>query len=167
MAPVLLSWDELVRGGIGIMVECDFAQLAHKLIIIEKIRTAEDVAKDMDLSYDTLYARLNQRVSFRPTEVRALISALEDIRLVSTLLDGTPFMPADRPQESEGEGGVVELTHHVVIQVSDILRAVSQGLRDKRLDHRDRAKILEETIEAEAMLASLRVLLEDQQENCT
>lgn len=149
------------------MVECDFAQLAHKLIIIERVKSAEDVAKDMGLSYDTLYARLNQRVAFRPTEVRALISALQDIRLASTLLDGTPFMPADRPQESEQDGGVVGLTHQVVIQVSDILRAVAIGLKDHRIDHRDRAKILEETIEAEAMLASLRVLLEEQQEACT
>lgn len=156
--------DTMVLGAV-FMVECDFAQLAHKLIIIEKVRTAENVARDIGLNYDTLYARLNQRVAFRPTECRALIASLEDIRLASTLLDGTPFMPADRPTETEGEGGVVELTHQVVIQVSGILRAVSQGLKDKRLDHRDRAKVLEETIEAESMLASLRMLLEDQNES--
>lgn len=164
MALVLLCWEEELRGGASVMVECDFAQLAHKLIIIEKVKTAEDVAKDMGLIYDTLYARLNQRVSFRPTEVRALISALKDIRLASTLLDGTPFIPADRPQESDAGGNdVSHLTQSLVLQISDVLRAVMKGLEDKRLDHRDRAKILEETIEAEAMLASLRVLLEEQQ----
>lgn len=147
------------------MAECDFAQLAHRLIIIERIKPADTIAREMGLNYDSLYSRLCQRVPFRPLEVRALIAALEDIRLAMAMLDGTPFMPADRPVESEEKGGVLDLTHHVVLQVADILRAVRQGLIDRRLDHRDRAKILEETTEAEGMLASLRVLLEEQQES--
>jgi hypothetical protein len=83
-----------------------------------------------------------------------------DIRLANALLEGTPFVAADRAEESDERGGVLALTHAVVIQVADILRAVKQGLSDDKLDHRDRARIKAEAAEAENLLASLRVLLD-------
>jgi hypothetical protein len=48
------------------LMSCDFAQLAHRLIIIEKRLAPREIASGMGLTYDTLYARLNQRVPFRP-----------------------------------------------------------------------------------------------------
>ena len=59
-----------------------------------------------------------------------------------------------------GAATLLELTHRVVLEAADILREVEVGLADGRIDHRDRARLLSETLTAESVLASLRVLLE-------
>jgi hypothetical protein len=143
------------------MIDCPFAATAHRLIIVEKRVTAEIVADAIGLSYDQLYARLSGRVAFRPSEARALIAAVPARELAFALLAETPFVPADRVPPGAGIATLLDLTHRVVLEAADLLREVKAGLIDGRIDHRDRARLRAETQTAEAVLASLRLLLED------
>jgi len=140
----------------------EFADLVYTVLIAEKKWPLKDVAERMGMQYATLHARLHRRVVFSPEEVRDLIAAAPDLRLVEFFLDKTPFIPVDR--RSLPAGSAVETLHlgatRSVLEVTDVLRAVEKGMSNARLDHRDRAKINKEIAEAEHALAALRQRLE-------
>ena len=132
------------------------------MLIAEKKWPLKDVAKRMGMQYATLHARLHQRVVFSPEEVRDLIGAAPDIRLIEFFLDDTPFIAVDRT--ALPEGSEIETLHlgatRTVLEAADVLRAVETALDDARIDHRERAKIGKEIAEAEHALAALRSRLE-------
>ena len=140
-----------------------FADLVYTVLVAEKKWPLKDVAERMGMQYATLHARLHQRVVFSPEEVRDLIAAAPDIRLIGFFLDDTPFIAVDRTEGPDGKG--VETLHlgatKTVLEAADVLRAVERGMLDEHIDHRDRARIAKEISEAERALASLRNRLDE------
>lgn len=140
-----------------------FAELAHRILVHERGWSLQEVAEKMGMKYHTLYARLRGRVSFTPEEVRGLLAIVPDARLANYLLDGTPFIAVDRMLaqglDAGGDADVHRGATRSVLEVSDVLRAVEQGLSDARIDHQDRARIVSEINEAERALAALRARL--------
>lgn len=143
-----------VRGG-------EFAQLVHSIVIAEKKPPASHAAAAMGLDYHTFYARITNRVPFTAEEIRELLRAVPDPRLVSFLLRGTPYVPADRsePLREGDEEAIHRGATRIVIEATDILEAVETALRDGKIDHRDVIAIRSEIEIAERALATLRARL--------
>lgn len=146
------------------MAQCDFADLAHRILVQERTadRSIEMVAKRMGLGYDALYARLVQRTPFRPAEASALIAATGDIRLAQQMLAGTEFLAAERPgpMAQARPAALIELTLDHVEHAIAVLVGMRAALADNRIDHRDRALLLGKIAQAESLLATLRVSVE-------
>ncbi len=137
-----------------------FAELAHRILVHERGWSLQEVAEKMGMKYHTLYARLRGRVSFTPEEVRSLLTIVPDARLANFMLEGTPFIAVDRALvDSKSDIDVHRGTTRSVLEVSDVLRAVEAGLQDQKIDHVDRARIVQEINEAERALAALRARL--------
>lgn len=137
-----------------------FAELAHRILVHERGWSLQEVAEKMSMKYHTLYARLRGRVSFTPEEVRALLTIVPDARLANFLLESTPFIAVDRALvDSKSDTDVHRGATKSVLEVSDVLRAVEAGLQDQKIDHVDRARIVQEINEAERALAALRARL--------
>lgn len=138
-----------------------FAGLVHQVIIDERRHPLKRVAAALGLSEPAFYARTSNRVPFSADEIRALIAAAPDPRLVAYLLRGTPYVAAER---LESDGGPVEEQIHrgatrIVIEATDVLESVETALRDGRIDHRDALVLRQEIEVAERALASLRTLV--------
>lgn len=142
----------------------EFADLVYTVLVAEKKYPLKDVAERMGMQYATLHARLNQRVVFSPEEVRALIQAAPDIRLISYFLEGTPFIAVERAAfEKETAAASLHFgATQTVLEAADVLRVVEKSLADDRIDHRERAQIAKEIAEAERALAALRNRLADE-----
>lgn len=136
----------------------EFAQIVYTVLVIEKRWRVEDVAADMGMKYDTLYARVNGRVPFSAEEIRDLIRCAPDARLANYVLRDSDFIAIDRvlAEEVQDNKDIHFGATHSVLQVSDVLRAIEKALDDDRLDHRERASVMRTINEAERSLASLR-----------
>ena len=139
----------------------EFSQLVYQIVIQEKAPSAEQAAAAMGFDYHAFYARVINRVVFSADEIRALLSAVPDPRLVTYLLRGTPYVAADRlePITASDEEAIHRGATRIVIEATDILEAVEAALRDGRVDHRDAIAIRSEIEIAEHALASLRMRL--------
>lgn len=138
-----------------------FAALVHQVVIDERRFPAKAVAAALGLSEHVFYARTSNRVPFSAEEIRALLAAAPDPRLVAYLLRGTPYVAADRlstdaePVEQQIHRGATR----IVIEATDVLESVEAALRDGRIDHRDAVMLRQEIEVAERALASLRTLV--------
>lgn len=143
--------------------DTDFANLVHTVLTLDKKAAVKEVAPKIGLSADSLYARLNHRAKFSPEEIRDLIRAVPDVRLVNFFLDGSLFLPALRNQASDpadGEYESIQRTANLsVIEAAQVLEEVDRGLSDKKLDHQERARIMDEIAQTERALATLRTHL--------
>ncbi len=138
-----------------------FAGLVHQVVIDERRYAAKKVAAALGLSEPAFYARTSNRVPFSADEIRALLAAAPDPRLVTYLLRGTPYVAAER---LEADSSPVEEQIHrgatrIVIEATDVLESVETALRDGRIDHRDALVLRQEIEVAERALASLRTLV--------
>lgn len=135
----------------------DFVETVYTVLVADKVRAVKEVAEEIGISVDSLYSRLNRRSKFSPEEVKGLIASIPDHRLASYLLDGSRYIPADRNTERGDDGESVQhVASRSVIEAAQVLEEVDRGLADKRLDHRDRLRILDEIDQAERALATLR-----------
>ena len=140
--------------------EFDFAQLVYQLLVVEKVRDLDEVARDMGLKYATLHARLNRRVHFRPAEIRALLGAAPDARLALYFLENTCFVPAQRaPPDADAQDALAH-THRSLFRIVDVLRMLRDSLADGRLDHREKLALIDEIERAEVELASLKAVVD-------
>ncbi|WP_170432141.1 phage regulatory CII family protein [Ruegeria arenilitoris] len=137
----------------------DFASLVHRILTTEQTYSAKDVAARIGLEYDAFYARLRNRTVFSADEIKLLIQAMPDARLAAYLLDKTPFVAADRIETSVGfeEEHLYRATNRIVLEATEVLRAMHQALTDHRIDHQEAIQIRAEIEQAERALVSLRV----------
>ncbi len=138
----------------------EFADIVYTVLVAEKGWAMEDIANQMGMKYATLYARVHQRVPFSADEIRDLIRVAPDIRLATYFLEGTAFIATDRGEEA---GAPADTIHRgatcSVLEATDVLRVVEEGLEDEKLDHRDKLRIEEEIRDAEQALSALRIRL--------
>ena len=137
-----------------------FSEWAHRILVHDRGWSLQEVAEKMGMKYHTLYARLRGRVSFTPEEVRSLLTIVPDARLANFMLESTPFIAVDRALvDGKSDLDVHRGATRSVLEASDVLRAVEAGLQDQKIDHVDRARIVQEINEAERALAALRARL--------
>lgn len=139
----------------------DFADLIYRVLVVEKRKPLEDVAKQMGLSYHSLHARLHCKILFSVDEARRLMEILQSSDVADYLLGESGMIGVPREEEvSKSEtDSLFRRTNHLAIETADVLAAVEEALKDDKLDHRDRQAIQSEIIEAERSLASLRAAL--------
>ncbi|MEQ8585017.1 MAG: phage regulatory CII family protein [Thalassobaculaceae bacterium] len=143
--------------------DCAFAALVHRVLVSERKWSVEQVAQDMGMSYEMLYARLVGRTAFKPAEIGALLRAAPDKRFVRQLLAYTIFLAVDRtpfdglPEEKSLERGGIR----AVIESAGVMEAIEEALRDNKVDHVDRLRVADEIDDAEAALAGLRARLQE------
>ena len=136
---------------------CPFAQLVYQLLVVEKIGKVPEVAAALKLSQDTLYGRLRSRSKFRPVEIRGLVEALDDQRLLRFFADDSRFVVARRPQADDASHDIRKATAHALHEAIDLMQIIVSALEDgPMLHHDDRAAILNEVKEAETAIANLR-----------
>ena len=139
----------------------EFALIVYQVLVAEKKQSLKQLAPKMDLTYDTLHARINGRVPFSANEICILISEVPDLRLINYFLDNTLFLPVKRHDGERNLNDTVQRgATRSVLEASDVLREVERGLKDNIIDHRDKARIKEEIASTERALAGLRELLD-------
>lgn len=139
----------------------EFAQLAHRILILERRHTVEAVAERLGWDYHVLHARVSNRVPFSADEICRFIAAVPDPRLAAYLLRGTRFIPAERideaePEEAAGREAIYRASHRMIVEAADVVEALDEALRDGRIDHREAAILHTEIEAAERALASLK-----------
>jgi hypothetical protein len=140
-----------------------FAELVHRVLTSEPAYDIETVAAAMGMPYHTFYNRLRHQTPFTADEIRRLFAVAPDPRFVHFLLDGTPFMPAERLEEADGASDEISIqrgAERIAFESADILRAAYLAMGDNRIDHREAAQIREEIDTAERALASLKMHLD-------
>nr|WP_319390222.1 phage regulatory CII family protein [uncultured Cohaesibacter sp.] len=135
-----------------------FGFLVRKAITESKRHDIASVAKGTDMSYQSLYQRLQGTTPFSADEIRRLIAFFPDPSLVGYLLKGTPFVAAERLEAEEGssEDHIFRAAHRIVFEASDVLEAIDLALKDRRIDHREAVTIMQAIDDAERSLLSLR-----------
>ncbi|WP_316859334.1 phage regulatory CII family protein [uncultured Cohaesibacter sp.] len=135
-----------------------FGSLVRKAIDTSERYNIEGVAAGIDMSYQSFYQRLQGKTPFSADEIRRLIAFFPDPSLVSYLLKGTSYVAAERiePGSDSHEDHIFKAAHRIVFEASDVLEVIDQALKDQRIDHRERATIMQEIDEAERSLLSLR-----------
>lgn len=140
-----------------------FAELVYRVLVIEKRWPIEVVARQLGMKYDTLYSRINGRVVFSPDEIRALLRAAPDHRLIDILLAESPFIAINRSEPDSGNRApsIHRNATECMLKSADVLRVVEVSLKGDRIDHRDRPAVLDMIDAAERSLAALRHRLAD------
>lgn len=143
-----------------------FSQLVKRVLGETRIGI-QSTADALGMAYQTFYSRLAPgRVPFTADEIRALIAETRRRELVDYLLEGTPFIAVERFEtawQSRTDESAYS-THDEIQQgaisnvyvAAEILQEVDNALRDRKIDHQDKARILEDVHKAEVALASLR-----------
>ncbi len=144
----------------------EFAALIHQLLVLDKVRSVEDVARDMGMEYHTLYARVGRDTPFSAEEIKALIRVVGDIRILKYFTDDSPYVvverssPCDVAAHDELHKGLVAEAHNTVFEAADLLEAIATALADRKIDHRDALLIRQEVDHCERALAAIRRLLD-------
>ncbi|MGR9400212.1 phage regulatory CII family protein [Rhizobium leguminosarum] len=136
----------------------EFSQLAYQILVVERSYSLQQVARDIGLGYDALHARINGRTVFSADEIAKLIGIVQDPRLVAYILRHSKFVgvvrvdgPLDDPEQE-----IMRATHRILLEAADVLEAVDDAFKDKRLNHRE-ARIIQKEIETtERALITLR-----------
>ncbi|NOD62113.1 MULTISPECIES: phage regulatory CII family protein [unclassified Ruegeria] len=137
----------------------DFASLVHRILTTDTKYSSKNIAAQMGMKYDAFYSRLRNRTLFSADEIQDLIRVMPDVRLVAYLLEETRFVAADRVS-TEGdveEEHLYRATNRIVLEASEVMRAMHQALADHTVDHQEAIKIRLEIEEAERALVALRV----------
>jgi hypothetical protein len=137
----------------------EFADLVHRILVNDDRYSLATAASGMGLLYETLYARVRNRTCFSAEEIRGLIRAVPDPRIVSYFLEGTAFVPVERPPTGAGSGPEAELltaAHRLIFGASDVLKLIEAALRDGKIDRREAVKIEAELDALERVLLGLR-----------
>ena len=137
----------------------DFAHLLYTLLIVEEVQSVKEVAAELGLKEQALYARLYGRVRISVGEARRLIEILNDSRIPDFLFKESQFVAINR-QPCDTAGGsenVRTQATSTMFDVTDVLREVEISLADDgRIDHQEKARIQQRMAEAERSLAALR-----------
>jgi len=108
-----------------------FARLVRQILLVEKQRPLGDVAAEIGMDYDNLYARVIGRVTFHPEEIAALLRAVPDRRLIDWMLCCTGYIAVERPN-AEACGGdalaaALKLADHSLAAMRALCHAEAQG----------------------------------------
>lgn len=138
----------------------EFASIAYTVLVVDRRPGVKAAARLLGMNYSTLHSRLIGRTSFSADEIRDLVRAVPDPRLVSYLLDGSHFIAAKRPEPQETATSIQRGATRVVVGAADVLEIVDASIAGGGLDHRNQAVVLKEIEETQRALASLRLQIE-------
>jgi len=139
--------------------QSEFAALLYQLLIVEEVKAVKEVAAELGLKEQALYARLYGRVRFSVEEARDILTYLGDVRIADHLLKGTKYVAIERKDQGDAEQseGVREGATTTLFDVTDLMREVEGALSDDgRIDHREKIDIEKRLHEAERSLTALR-----------
>lgn len=137
----------------------EFASLLYQLLIVEEVRAVKEVAAELGLKEQALYARLYGRVRFSVEEARRILAYLDDVRIADHLLAGTNYVAIKRQVQNNvnKSEGVREGATSTLFDVTDLMKEVEVALsNDGRIDHREKIDIEKRLHEAERSLTALR-----------
>ncbi len=137
----------------------EFASLMYQLLIAEEVKAVKEVAAELGLKEQALYARLYGRVRFSVEEARLILAYLGDVRVADHLLEGSAYVAIARSDKHDGEksDGVREGATSTLFDVTDLMKEVEGALSDDgRIDHREKIDIEKRLHEAERSLTALR-----------
>jgi hypothetical protein len=137
----------------------EFADLVHRILVNDNRYSLATAASGMGLLYETLYARVRNRTCFSAEEIRRLIRAVPDPRIVSYFFEGTAFVPVERaPIGVKGglEAELLPAAHRLVFGACDVLKLIEAVLRDGKIGRREAVKIEPELDALERVLLGLR-----------
>lgn len=141
-----------------------FSQLV-KRVLGETRDGIHRAADGFGVKYAKFYSRLARgRVVFSADEIRKLILITQRRELVDYLLADTGFLAVKRHMSDDQVSTEIYSTHDQIQQgaksniyvAAEILQEVDRALSDRKIDHHDKARILEDVHKAEVALASLR-----------
>jgi len=139
--------------------QSEFAALLYQLLIVEEVKAVKEVAAELGLKEQALYARLYGRVRFSVEEARHILIYLGDVRIADHLVAGTKYVAIERKEQNDDSGseGVRQGATTTLFDVTDLMREVEGALSDDgRIDHREKIDIEKRLHEAERSLTALR-----------
>ncbi len=142
----------------------EFSKLVQNIITGTKSWSVKVTADLMSMTVDKLRSRIrldDNRVPFSPEEIRSLIAAMPDVRIVDYFLEDSPFIAAKRYDPNvELEENIHQFTAKFSIEAAEVYKVVQESLLDRKIDHQEKILILKEIQDAERELASLKNLLD-------
>lgn len=142
-------------------ISCDFASLCYQIIVVEKVVRTAEVAERIGLSSAALYGRLRGRSAFRAEEIRRVIAAVPDQRLIRFFADDSRYVIAERPKAEASMQNLHAATAAILREAIDIMEVVHEAMaRGLPMSWRDRALMLTEVKQAETATANLRAVIE-------
>lgn len=100
------------------------------------------------------------RTVFSADEIRTLMFHVSDVRLPAWLLEGTDFIPANRPITAVGSDPAEDSLRHTSIMMlvgaSEVAHQIEKAIADQWIDHREAVLIQKEIEAAERAIASVR-----------
>ena len=132
-----------------------FARTAHKILVTEKRRPVQEVARALNMKYATFYSRIKGRVPFAPEEIRALLREVPDVRLVDALLTGTGFRAVSR-LAGDGSSDLLREAARAIKEAANALWEVQSAFSADDLSPEGRQRAIEYVSAAERALASVR-----------
>jgi hypothetical protein len=121
----------------------------------------QKLAAMLDMKYDALSSRFRSNGSpFSPDEVRNIIRALPDARLVNFILSGTHYIGAERADEDDDPVHAMrdlrETAIRMSIEAADANHAILRALEDEKICHNDFALLEQELETAEAAVVTVK-----------
>ena len=137
-----------------------FAALIHNILVMGEEHRADNAAKAIGLTYDSLFARIHNRVMFSPEEIKSLIAAVPDIRIPAWLLEGSDFVVGRRIGPSTSRELAEESLRHssimMMVEAGEAAHEIEKAISDHRIDHREALQIQKDIEAAEQAIATVR-----------
>jgi hypothetical protein len=162
--------------------DCGFARIAHTILVdeqrVDQRKTATrklspaKLAGVLGLPPSSTYALLAGSTAFDPAQARATLNFTGDMRLAHWLLEGSPFIPALRPEtilvparlaaslRKREDARLHACAHDMMREACDILLAVVEATGDRVVDDIERANLRAELADLESALATLRLVVD-------
>jgi hypothetical protein len=137
-----------------------FSHLVKKVMEDRKV-SMQELSAMLDMKYDALSSRFRSNGSpFSPDEVREIIRALPDVRLVNFILSGTHYIGAERAEEDDDPVHAMrdlrETAIRMSIEAADANHAILRALADNKICHQDFIVLEQELEIAEAAVATVK-----------
>jgi hypothetical protein len=137
-----------------------FSNLVKKVMQDRKV-TMQKLAAMLDMKYDALSSRFRSNGSpFSPDEVRNIIRALPDVRLVNYILSGTDYIGAERADDDEDPVHALrdlrETAIRMSIEAADANHAILRALEDGKICHNDFFLLEQELETAEGAVVTVK-----------
>jgi hypothetical protein len=137
-----------------------FSNLVKKVMQDREV-TMQALSGMIDMKYDALSSRFRSNGSpFSPDEVRNIIGAMPDVRLVNYILSGTDYIGAERVDEEDNPVHAMrdlrETAIRMSIEAADANHAILRALADNKICHKDYIVLEQELEIAEAAVATVK-----------
>jgi hypothetical protein len=107
-------------------------ELYNQISVLKKI-DPQKLANHIGTSVDTIYRYDRNDIKTPLFRARQIVVATEEIALARAMLDGTPFIPVERPNGEIAPGTIDKDQIIVLLAAADAVKTIQTALDDGRI----------------------------------